>query len=125
WVSDMIAVSRGVCQMLRTDQVRFRLDSHRGCRRYHQDNITVRTVVTYYGQGTEYLLRENVDWEAYKDGMDNDRIVIDRSDIRFIETWDVAAIRGGPGGLMHKTPEVALDQPSVFLRVDPIDARLV
>lgn len=120
WTADMSEVCQAICDMLKVETVRFRLDSHRSCRRYHLDNISIRSVVTYSGLGTEYILNEGADRTAYENGAENEDIVIDPSAVRIIDPWHVATIRGGTEGLLHKTPEAALTQPSVFMRIDPL-----
>lgn len=119
WVADMADICRTVCGMLRSETVRFRLDTFRGCQRYHIDNIAFRTIVTYFGAGTEYLLSDGGCRKAYERGAPNEEIVKDPSAIRHINPWTVAVFRGGPNGILHKTPDAAIKSPSVFMRVDP------
>ena len=35
-----------------------------------------------------------------------------------MNAWDVAIFRGGKNGLLHRTPDIALDSPSILLRLD-------
>lgn len=105
--------------MLEADSALFRLDTFRGCKRYHVDNLPFRTVVTYYGLGTEYLTEGGANWDAYECGAPNEEIVKDLSAIHTIAPWDVAVFRGGSNGLLHKTPAGAMKTPSMFMRVDP------
>jgi hypothetical protein len=119
WTDDMAEVCRAVRAMLGTDSVRVRLDSHRRCRRYHADSISIRTAVTYAGIGTEYIPDTAADRDAYRDGASNADIVTDPSAVRVTKAWDVALLRGGRGGILHRTPDAALGQASVFMRIDP------
>ena len=35
-----------------------------------------------------------------------------------MKAWDVAVFRGGKDGLLHRTPDDALNTPSILLRLD-------
>ena len=37
---------------------------------------------------------------------------------KFIREWNVAIFKGGPNGLLHRTPDVALNGPSILMRLD-------
>lgn len=118
WVSDMTEVCISFCDTQGNDAVAFWLGSERGCRRYHIDNVPLRALVTYAGTGTEYLPDEAADRRAFADGAPNENIIKDPSAIRFMKAWDVAVFRGGPQGLLHRTPDAALNGPSILMRLD-------
>jgi len=118
WVSDMAEVCRSFCDTQGSDAVGFWLGSERGCRRYHIDNVPLRALVTYAGTGTEYLPDEAADRRAFADGAPNEKIIKDPSAIRFMKAWDVAVFRGGSKGLLHRTPDAALNGPSILMRLD-------
>ena len=118
WIKDMASVCRSFCEILCSDAVSFCLASKRGCRRYHIDNVPMRLLVTYAGKGTEYIPDEAADRKAFQNGMPNERIIKDPSAIKFMNTWDVAVFRGGSRGLLHRTPDAALNQPSILMRLD-------
>ena len=61
---------------------------------------------------------EAADRKAFAAGAPNEKIVKDPSAVRFLSTWDVAVFRGGPKGLLHRTPDAALNGPSILLRLD-------
>ena len=118
WLSDMADVCNTFCDTLGTEAVDFCLGTERGCRRYHTDNVPLRALVTYAGTGTEYVPDEAADRNAHAAGAPNEKILKDPSAIRFLNTWDVAVFRGGPKGLLHRTPDAALNGPSILLRLD-------
>lgn len=118
WLTDMLDVCRIFCDTLDTEAVDFCLGTERGCRRYHTDNVPLRALVTYAGTGTEYVPDEAADRRAFADGAPNEKILTDPSAVRFLSTWDVAVFRGGPKGLLHRTPDAALNGPSILMRLD-------
>lgn len=118
WVLDMAKVCQVFCLTYQTEAIGFWLGSERGCRRYHLDNVKMRLLVTYFGKGTEWLLDEGADREAYKNGAPNNKIVIDKKAIRYVSDWDIAVFRGGPDGVLHRTPDEALTHPSIIMRLD-------
>ena len=118
WVSDMAGVCSIFCDMLGSESVGFCLGTERGCRRYHIDNVPLRLLVTYAGKGTEWLPDEAADRRALATGASNEDIVKDPSARRFMGTWDIAIFRGGPKGLLHRTPDAALNGLSILMRLD-------
>ncbi len=118
WVEDMAEVSKSFCNVQNSEAVGFCLSTERGCRRYHTDNVPLRALVTYAGQGTEWLPDEAADRSAFANGEPNEKIVKDPSAIQFMRTWDVSVFRGGAKGLLHRTPDAALNSPSILLRLD-------
>ncbi len=118
WLLDMTEVSRSFCETLGQDSTCFSIGSQRGCVRYHIDSVPLRVLVTYAGKGTEWLPDEAANRHAYRNGEPNDKIVKDCSAIQFINQWDVAVFRGGPKGLLHRTPDAALNGPSILMRLD-------
>lgn len=118
WVTDMAEVCKVFCETQDEDTVGFWLRSERGCRRYHIDNVPLRALVTYAGKGTEYLPDEAADRQAFLNGAPNENIVKDPLAIRFMNAWDVAVFRGGSKGLLHRTPDAALNGPSILMRLD-------
>ena len=118
WLADMARVSSLFCDVEKSEAISLWIGSKRGCRRYHIDNVPRRLLVTYAGKGTEWLPDEAVDRRAYHAGEPNERIVTDMSARRFIDEWDVALFRGGAGGLLHRTPDEALNGASILMRLD-------
>ena len=118
WVSDMSEICQIFCDTLNSKSVSFCLGTERGCSRYHIDNVPMRLLVTYMGQGTEWLPNEIANRAAFEEGLPNEKIVKDSSKIKSIKTFNVAIFRGGAAGLLHRTPDSALKNPSILLRLD-------
>ena len=118
WVIDMAGVCNIFCETLATRTVGFCLATQRACQRYHIDNVPLRLLVTYYGRGTEWVPDTAVDRLAYDSGMPNDKILTNNNARKFLNAWDIAIFRGGPDGLLHRTPDAALNTPSILLRLD-------
>ena len=101
------------------DKISFWLGSERGCKRFHVDMVPYRCLVTYSGQGTELLLIMQQTGMLFISGKPNENIIKDRSAIRYLNKWDVAIFRGGKHGILHRTPESALnDRSSILMRLD-------
>ena len=118
WIIDMAGVCNIFCETLATNTVGFCLATQRACQRYHIDHVPLRLLVTYYGKGTEWVPDSAVDRLAYDSGMPNDKILTNSNARKFLNTWDIAIFRGGPDGLLHRTPDAALNTPSILLRLD-------
>ena len=59
------------------------------------------------------------DRNAFISGKPNENIIKDRSAIRYLNKWDIAIFRGGKHGILHRTPESALnDKSSILMRLD-------
>jgi len=74
--------------------------------------------VTYAGKGTEWLPDEAADRTAFANGAPNEEIIKDPTARQYMNAWDVAVFRGGANGLLHRTPDAALDDPSIMMRLD-------
>jgi hypothetical protein len=119
WVNDMAQLCKTFCDLEESKFVSFWLSTYRGCKRYHVDNVPQRLLVTYAGQGTEWLPNEVADIRAYLNGEPNQNIVKDINKKNYIEKWDIAIFKGGQGGLLHRTPDTALsDGNSILMRLD-------
>ena len=94
------------------------IGSRRGCRRYHVDNVPRRLLVTYDGCGTEWLADDAADRDAFAKGEPNDKILKDPSGKKFMGEWDISIFRGGGTGLLHRTPDDALNGHSILMRLD-------
>ena len=118
WIEDMANATIVFCDTQKSDSVCFWLSSERGCRRYHIDNVPLRMLITYAGKGTEWLPDEVADRLAFVKGEPNEKIVRDPTALQFMKAWDIAVFRGGAKGLLHRTPDDALNGPSILLRLD-------
>merc|ERR1739848_484899 len=60
WVNDMASISKLFCDVEGAQEISFSLDTERGCKFYHTDNVPRRLLVTYLGKGTEWLPDDKV-----------------------------------------------------------------
>ena len=98
------------------------IGSKRGCKRFHIDNVPQRLLVTYSGEGTEWLLPDAAaDKSAYLNGESNEKILKFPQKKQFVTEWDIAIFKGGSQGLLHRTPDSALKNNSILLRLDHAD----
>ena len=123
WISDMAKISKIYCDIINTDTIRFSLDTSRSCKRFHIDNVPVRLLVTYYGTGTEWVPSNACDYSAYYDGKNNNEIIKDASAIKFMNPWDIGIFKGNKftgsaKGILHRTPDNAINCPSLLMRLD-------
>ena len=118
WIEDMANLCEMFCITEKSSYISFSISSHRGCRRYHIDNVPLRLLVTYAGQGTEWLPDEFANKRAYANGEPNEKIIKDISKKQFIGEWDIALFKGGPEGLLHRTPDSALNKNSILMLLD-------
>lgn len=119
WLDDMKITCEIFCEIQEEDSISFWLGSERGCKRYHVDMVPYRLLVTYAGQGTELLPNEAANRNAFIEGKSNEQIIKDKSAIRYINKWDIAIFRGGENGILHRTPNSALDgSSSILMRLD-------
>ena len=106
------------CDLQKRKTINIWIGTNRGCRRYHIDNVPQRLLVTYAGQGTEWLPNEAADKIAYQNGEPNEKIIKDGLAKKFIKKWDIAIFRGGQKGILHRTPDKALEGQSILMRLD-------
>eukprot|EP00466_Bigelowiella_natans_P002288 jgi/Bigna1/82583/fgenesh1_pg.94_\ len=118
WLSDMTEVCKTFCDVLKSKAVSFWVGSDRGCVRYHVDWVPFRMLVTYHGKGTELLPDGVADREAFLDSNNDNQVVEDPNAVKFMRPWDIALFRGGPDGVVHRTPDSALDAPTILMRLD-------
>ncbi len=119
WLEDMSKISQLFCNILGDKSISFWLGSQRGCKRYHVDMVPYRLLVTYAGKGTELLPDRAANRKAFVNGKPNKDIIKDRSALSHINEWDIAIFRGGNKGILHRTPDSALnDDSSLLMRLD-------
>lgn len=119
WLDDMSSICKMYCKFLDEDKISFWIGTKRGCKRYHIDMVPFRLLVTYSGQGTELLPNEAANRQAFFQGKPNDQIVKDKSKLRFVNKWDIAVFKGGREGILHRTPDNALNEgSSLLMRLD-------
>ena len=118
WINDMAKMSSIFCDIMGSIDISFSLGTSRGCSRYHIDNVPMRLLVTYYGQGTEWLPIDNADYGAYSKGKDNKNILKDPKKRMYLKPWHISIFKGGSDGILHRTPDSALKSPSLLMRLD-------
>jgi len=118
-------------QWTRRDHVRVHLSQVRddACRKFHVDFIGLRALITYVGQGTEWVesehaRREQVGRHDLSLDEANLAIVPDMTKVRFAREGDVLVLKGEAfegnrgGGAIHRSPPCIPSQPRLVLRVD-------
>ena len=119
WLNDMSNICKIYCKFLEEHKISFWIGTNRGCKRYHIDMVPFRVLVTYSGQGTELLPDEAANRQAFFQGKPNDKIVRDKSKIRFARKWDITFFKGGKDGILHRTPDAAQNKgSSLLMRLD-------
>ena len=121
WISDITSVCEAFGELVESPTIAFSLSTERECRRYHKDNVPLRLLLTYSGAGTEWLPDYAADQYAYENGLPNEKIIKAPEARQFMSNWDIAVFRGGPRGVLHRTPDPALTGRSILLRLDHED----
>ena len=111
----MSNICKAFCKFLGEEKISFWIGTKRGCKRYHVDMVPFRLLVTYAGEGTEILPNYAANRNAYVEGMSNKEIIMDKSALESVNTWDIAIFRGGSEGILHRTPDSALNGGSSIL----------
>ena len=118
WINDITHLCKIFSDIQNTNSISMWLGSKRGCKRYHIDNVPQRLLVTYSGEGTEWLPDDAGDKIAYLNGEPNEKILKNSKRKQIVNEWDIAIFKGGSEGLLHKTPDTALNKHSILLRLD-------
>ena len=118
WINDIAHLCKIFSDIQKTNSISMWLGSKRGCKRYHIDNVPQRLLVTYSGEGTEWLPDDAADKIAYLNGESNEKILKNSKKKQFVNEWDIAIFKGGSEGLLHRTPDSALNKHSILLRLD-------
>ena len=121
WINDITHVCEIFCDIQNTSSISMWIGSKRGCKRFHIDNVPQRLLVTYSGEGTEWLPDTAADKSAYLNGEPNEKILKFPQKKQFVNEWDIAIFKGGSEGLLHRTPDSALKKNSILLRLDHAD----
>lgn len=99
------------------------------CPRFHVDNIPCRLVTTYGGQGTEWLLEENLDRSRLGRGAnglpDHESGIYTHSDaIQQVNAQEIALLKGSgwfgndAHGLVHRSPALEAGETRLLLTLD-------
>ena len=121
WINDITHVCKIFFDIQNTSSISMWIGSKRGCKRFHIDNVPQRLLVTYSGEGTEWLPDAAADKSAYLNGEPNEKILKFPQKKQFVNEWDIAIFKGGSQGLLHRTPDSALKNNSILLRLDHAD----
>lgn len=98
-----MALARGHASIEGVETVRLRLEvvENDACRKFHADYVTVRTITTYVGPGTQWI-------EAAKLSIGR---MPEMSEIRQTETGDVTIFKGRlwqeSPAILHRSPPIA------------------
>ena len=127
WLKDMEKIINLFCITINQNFIYFSLETSRGCRRYHIDNVPIRLLVTYHGKGTEWFPSSTCDYKAYYSGKKNEKIIINKDERKFVKPWHIAIFKGqksngGEKGILHRTPDEAINGLSVLMRIDCTEA---
>ena len=102
------------------------------CPRFHVDKLTVRVVSTFWGDGTEYLVEQDVDrrWlghAAPRVGEEARSALRAGARERRAQAGDVLLLKGEawPGnagrGAVHRSPPASAEAPRLVMTLDPLD----
>ena len=75
WINDIAQLCKMFSDIQNTNSISMWLGSKRGCKRYHIDNVPQRLLVTYFGEGTEWLPDDAADKIAYLNTEPNEKIL--------------------------------------------------
>ena len=92
WINDIAHLCKIFSDIQNTNSISMWLGSKRGCKRYHIDNVPQRLLVTYSGEGTEWLPDDAGDKIAYLNGEPNEKILKNSKKKQFVNEWDIAII---------------------------------
>ena len=94
------------------------------CRRFHTDVNDLRILCTYAGEGTLWLTEDNIDRKALNTYQGNESIVINKDDIKQVETGDVIILKGTAyqnkttKAIVHRSPTIEKSEKRLLLRID-------
>ena len=117
WVKDIINLCELYASIIEKNTLCFFLTSKRVCQKYHIDKVSLRLVTAYSGPGSEWVT-EKID--NINTNLDTD-IKLKNLTTRILPPWYVAILKGGVNGVIHKTPNIALKDNSLLLRLDHPD----
>ena len=93
------------------------------CPLFHVDNIRCRMLITLYGEGTQWISNQDVDWEVFLDRENKDIPIKKNADIKQLATGHWSLLKGGAwnnnfNGVVHRSPHDEKDR--LILSIDPI-----
>ncbi len=107
---------------------RLELNRKRADSRFHMDDVPLRLLTTYAGQGTEWLDESDVDRRALNLPSSASVVCRNPANVQHIPRFAVAVFKGrtypgnGAEGLVHRSPpaEPAEEGPRLLFSLDPI-----
>lgn len=113
---DIAMLARCHAEVLAAERIRLRLEviETDACRRFHADFVTVRTITTYLGRGTQWTQAPGSDWQPEM--------------IRELSAGTVAMFKGRllqpEPSILHRSPPIAESGESrLVLVIDSMEAR--
>ena len=93
------------------------------CPLFHVDNIRCRMLITLYGEGTQWISNQDVDWEIFLDRENKDIPIKENADIKQLATGHWSLLKGGAwnnnfNGVVHRSPHDEKDR--LILSIDPL-----
>ena len=85
------------------------------CPLFHVDNIRCRMLITLYGEGTQWISNQDVDWEIFLDRENKDIPIKENADIKQLATGHWSLLKGGAwndkfNGVVHRSPHDEKDR---------------
>lgn len=117
--ADIAMITRQHAAVMGDSRIRIRLEvvETDACRRFHSDNVTVRTITTYLGDGTQWIEAETCDKLGLPDG----------PEIRQLGRGDVGMFKGRlwqeASTILHRSPPIGdTGAQRLVLVIDPAPA---
>ena len=93
------------------------------CPLFHVDNIRCRMLITLYGEGTQWISNQDVDWEVFLDRENKDIPIKENADIKQLATGHLSLLKGGAwnsnfNGVVHRSPHDENDR--LILSIDTL-----
>ena len=93
------------------------------CPLFHVDNIRCRMLITLYGEGTQWISYQDVDWGVFLDRENKDIPIMENADFKQLATGHWSLLKGGAwndkfNGVVHRSPHDEKDR--LILSIDPI-----
>ena len=93
------------------------------CPLFHVDNIKCRILITLYGEGTQWISNQDVNWEIFLDRENKEIPIKENAHIKQLPTGHWSLLKGGAwndnfNGVVHRSPHDEKDR--LILSIDPI-----
>lgn len=125
WVDDLWALLSFAPTLVGSERLRVQLGvlDSRKCPRFHVDNVGVRLLCTYAGEGTEWIAERDLDRERLR-SCAVDEAPLRRGAVQQVQRFDVLTMKGSawPGnrahGAVHRSPAASSVTPRLVLTID-------